>query len=136
MTLVHDAMVINPIDQSLHKEEDALKKDLNIVLAHEESRYRQTSRENWLNLGDRNSKFFHASIKSGQALNNLNHLLKSDIAPMTDIEQIQQQAPLFFQNLFTQDSYCNSFSDIIVKKKLTEKAKHWLIRNVGHVWLS
>ena len=130
LNLLHDAMATNPTAISLHKEENQLNKELNVCLAHDESHLRQKCRENWLKLRDKNSKFYFASLKNREAHNSLNHLLKSDGLPMTDIEEIKQQAPLFFEDLFTQDSYWTSFPDIIVRKKLTEKAKTWLIREV------
>lgn len=129
--LIHETMANNPTDVSLHNKEEQLKHDLNVCLAHEESQFRQKSRENWLKLGDKNSKFLYSSLKCRQAQNNLNHLLKSDGTPMTDIVEIKQQAPIFFENLFTQNSYWTSFPEIIVKKKLTQKASAWLIRGVN-----
>ena len=82
-------------------------------MAHDESQYRQKSRENWLNLGNKNTKFFYASLKTREAHNNLNHLLKPDGTPITDIDEIKIQAPLFFEKLFTRlildffSSYCS-----------------------------
>jgi len=125
-------MCKNPTDITLHNEEELLKKELNEALANEES-HRQKIREAWLKLGDKEFKFFYAFLKSRQAHNNLNHLLKPDGTSMENIEDIKHQAPLYFERLFNQGTYWSSFPDIIVKKKLTKKASSWLIREVTDI---
>ncbi|CAN1120648.1 hypothetical protein LINPERHAP2_LOCUS323, partial [Linum perenne] len=56
---------------------------------NEELFWGQRAKVNWLNLGDRNTKFFHASTMLRQQRNNITKL-KSEIGHMTN----------FFKDLF------------------------------------
>lgn len=55
-----------------------IKKELIIAYREEEGFWRQKSRDKWLNLGDRNSKFFHLSVKARRASNQLTRLKNKD----------------------------------------------------------
>ena len=72
-------------------------------------------------------------LKTRQAHNNLNHLLKPDSSLMANIEDIKQQAPLFSERLFDQDTFWSSFPEITIKNILTEKVSSWLIREVTYL---
>lgn len=53
---------------------DKIKKELMLAYREEEMYWRQKSREKWLRLGDRNSKFFHFSVKAARVRNYLRKL--------------------------------------------------------------
>lgn len=55
-----------------------LKKDLLCAYREEESFQKQKSRDLWLNEGDNNTRFFHASVKGNRSRNGLEKLLDSD----------------------------------------------------------
>jgi len=40
--------------------ETPLKEELNVLLEQEDLKWRQRAKEDWLRLGDKNTKFFHA----------------------------------------------------------------------------
>ncbi|MQM06192.1 hypothetical protein Taro_039013 [Colocasia esculenta] len=66
-----EALQLNPFDdQLITKEKDNCRKYLQAMKC-EESLIRQKSRENWLTLGDSNTKFFYASIASRRARNHI-----------------------------------------------------------------
>ena len=51
-------MGIEPLNFHLQREELELQANLSTWLAHEENQMREKSRESWLQLGDKNTKFF------------------------------------------------------------------------------
>jgi len=64
----------------LHKREIELQGLLGFWLSkeEEEEEVRQKSRESWLRLGDRNTKFFYNACKVRIHKNQLNHLFTND----------------------------------------------------------
>lgn len=52
-----------------------LELDLERLCFHEESYWRRRSRANWMTLGDRNSKFFHAKASARRTRNHLRGLV-------------------------------------------------------------
>jgi len=80
---------------------------------------RQKSRESWLKLGGRNTKFFYAACKVRNHRNQINHLISVTGLPITDEKELREIAPRFYKNLCNMDSYWNIFPRLVVKKKLT-----------------
>ena len=130
---VHDIFGSDPMNNQLHEEELELQASLNTWLAHEENQMRQKSWETWLQLGDRNTKFFYSVIKTQQAKNHITHLINEDGNPVTDSAAIKVEAPAYFEKLFNQRSYWNVFPELIVKRRLTNEASQWLSRNISNV---
>nr|GEU35244.1 hypothetical protein [Tanacetum cinerariifolium] len=60
---VQSAMDVDPHNNSLRSEELRVLKDYKTALKDEESFLRQKSKVEWLNVGDRNSKYFHNVVK-------------------------------------------------------------------------
>ena len=87
------------------KEEMGLKSELNNHLMQEESQLRQKSREIWLQLGDKNSRFFHASIMARQARNYICHLYISTGRRVSNYEEFRNVAPNYYNKLFNQVDY-------------------------------
>jgi len=59
----------------MHLEEKTLKKELDKWMRLEEEQLRQKSRETWLKLGDRNTKFFYSAIKVRQHRNQIKQII-------------------------------------------------------------
>ena len=98
------------------KQEHELKINLNSWLTVEEDQIRQKSRENWLILGDKNTKKFHSASKVRHHRNHIQHVLNGDGELIHDVDTIRSLAPKFYQKLFNQDNYIVSFPELVVKK--------------------
>ncbi|XP_010418622.1 PREDICTED: uncharacterized protein LOC104704195 [Camelina sativa] len=80
---------------------NAIKRDLAIAFREEEIYWRQKSTEKWLLDGDRNTKFFQASVKATRMKNSLPFIIDD-----TGVEQFGEQqkgevAVNYFSKLFT-----------------------------------
>ena len=64
LSLVQQQIHLTPMDVQLQEEERKLTSELEYWFGLEESRLKQKSREQWLNLGDKNNKFIYAMTKS------------------------------------------------------------------------
>ncbi|XP_010419043.1 PREDICTED: uncharacterized protein LOC104704701 [Camelina sativa] len=78
-----------------------LKRDM--VLAHreEESHWSQKSRDKWLHSGDKNTKYFHSSVKSDRNKNALVKLIDEDGVTHRLEASKGDVAASYFQNLFS-----------------------------------
>ncbi|XP_059068653.1 uncharacterized protein LOC131027512 [Cryptomeria japonica] len=70
------------------------------VLQREEIYWKQKSQENWLKAGDRNTKFFHSSVKARRSLNRILSLRLVDGTSTEDPNRISKEAVDFFGNLW------------------------------------
>ncbi|KAK9990862.1 hypothetical protein SO802_025847 [Lithocarpus litseifolius] len=75
--------------------ESALQNELAEWLFRSETLWRQKSREIWLKLGDKNSKFFHLSTIIRRRRNHIDAIKKDDGSWITESKQIRQ---LFFES--------------------------------------
>jgi len=114
----------------MHKEKQDLKIELHKWLNLEEEQPSQKSREIRLQSGDKNTKFFHASIKVRQNRNFICHLYTDTGSCVSDMYQLRNLAPEYFSKIFNQSSYLNVFPKLVVRKHLTADAQNWLIREV------
>lgn len=77
------------------------RKALDDAYALEESLLRQKSRSCWLKLGDRNSKFFYASLKTRRNRNTIN-CLYDDNGRIVDYAGLKDHITSFYKSLFNQ----------------------------------
>nr|XP_016506828.1 PREDICTED: uncharacterized protein LOC107824548 [Nicotiana tabacum] len=84
--------------QEIHREKQLLQ-NIEKWEKIQEQVIRQRSRANWIQLGDSNTKYFHAYMKSRQARNKVSYILTENQQKLTDPKQIQQEFMQFFQNL-------------------------------------
>uniref|UniRef100_A0A803NYQ1 CCHC-type domain-containing protein n=1 Tax=Cannabis sativa TaxID=3483 RepID=A0A803NYQ1_CANSA len=73
---------------------------LDELLAHEEAYWQQRSRVEWLGLGDRNTKFFHAKASSRKANNKIKFLLDSAGARITSKDGMAAVIESYFAGIF------------------------------------
>ncbi|KAL4364157.1 hypothetical protein GQ457_04G008120 [Hibiscus cannabinus] len=86
----------------LEELEKALKSELDIVLLQEESLWHQRARSDWIDKGDRNTKFFHLSAMIRKKRNSIKSL-KIGNRWCVDQAHLREHAVVFFQQLFTSE---------------------------------
>src|SRR3954471_22008420 len=100
MKEVEEKLQNSPGDISLQSQEYALQKQLIKWLYFQEACAQQKSRQHWLTLGDRSTKFFHNYCNYRISQNNIPSLLSSDGNLITYPHNIVAAAPKYFENLF------------------------------------
>ena len=68
----------NPGDTEAFRKRSTARKDLNEMLAKEESYWHQRSRVSWMREGDRNTRFFHANATQRRQKNKINGLRETN----------------------------------------------------------
>lgn len=77
--------------------------ELSEWLIRSEVLWRQKSRELWLKLGDKNSKFFHLSTIIHRRNNNVNAIKKDDGTWIYESNQIRKLFQDYFMELFKEE---------------------------------
>lgn len=93
-----------PWDTSLQNQERHQAENYNRLCLEEEAFYKQKSRIQWLHLGDRNTAFFHRSMKHRLIRNRIQSLSTDDGHLITDYGEIHQHAVHYYENLLRDDS--------------------------------
>ena len=78
-----------------------IQDQLGIAFREEESFWRLKSRDKWMAGGDKNSKFFQASVKANRVKNSLSFLVDENGFEQTLNREKGKIAKQFFENLFT-----------------------------------
>jgi len=115
----------------LQRKEINLQMQLGGWLTKEEEETRPKSRENCIMLGDRNTKFFYNACKVRNHKNQIYHQINIEGLTVANEDKLKESATLFYEELFNTDSYNSIFPELIIKKKLTQKATQWLTRPVS-----
>src|SRR4051812_26103343 len=100
MSEVEERLQVTPGDISLQNQEYALKKQLIKWLYFQESCAQQKSRQLWISLGDKSTKFFHDHCHYRMSQNNIPSLLSPDGKLITDPQNILEAVPKYFGDLF------------------------------------
>ncbi|XP_043815337.1 uncharacterized protein LOC122724442 [Manihot esculenta] len=88
--------------ESLDTREVRQLKDVwNQILAEEDIRLRQQAKKFWFRHGDRNSKYFHNSIKARRRCNRIQQIVTSDGSLSSDVGTIQDAFLQYFSGLFS-----------------------------------
>lgn len=93
----------------------SLKKNLDDLWKQEEMFWKARSKIKWLNHGDRNSKFFHASTLQRRMFNKIGRIKDGNGVWVEKEEDVMKTFELFYQNLFSSEVSNNRpmYSDII-----------------------
>ncbi|KAA3475505.1 reverse transcriptase [Gossypium australe] len=86
-------------DETMSKIIDT-KIHLNLEIDREEVYWEQRARVNWLQLGDKNTAYFHKWATSRKMTNSITKLLSDDGREITEASTIIETATEFFENLF------------------------------------
>ncbi|KAA3484468.1 reverse transcriptase [Gossypium australe] len=89
---VDDETLAEIIDTKLH---------LNMEIEKDEAYWEQRARVNWLQLGDKNTTYFHNCATARKRANFINKLVGDDGRELTRESEIQEEAKIYFENLFT-----------------------------------
>ncbi|XP_057823837.2 uncharacterized protein LOC131036058 [Cryptomeria japonica] len=128
--------------------EKALKSRLNEILAREEVYWKQKSREGWIKEGDRNTKFFHNSVKVRRSWNKVTAIKNRANIILDKLEDINKEAMDFFSELLSkrqildsqhQDTLLNNIpkvildnhSQVLCKLILIDEVKQAIFSMVG-----
>ncbi|XP_073015397.1 uncharacterized protein [Primulina eburnea] len=84
-----------------------LRQELDKVLEQEELLWYQKSREDWIFLGDRNTKFYHASTTIRKSRNKIEALKTDNGEWITDEEKLKSTIQNYYSTLFQSDHTCN-----------------------------
>ncbi|KAA3459022.1 reverse transcriptase [Gossypium australe] len=77
-----------------------VKLHLNMEMDKKERYWEQRARENWLQLGDKNTSFFHKYASQRRRINCIQGLQRSDRSIATNESEIEEIARLYFSILF------------------------------------
>ncbi|XP_019091097.1 PREDICTED: uncharacterized protein LOC109128707 [Camelina sativa] len=86
---------------ALLAKETELMKEFDVVLEQEELFWFQKSREKWINMGDRNSRFFHTSTIIRRRRNHIDSLKDDEGKWISDPQVLEKLAIEFFTRLYS-----------------------------------
>ena len=83
--------------------EVTLKRELESILSQEEILWYQKSRRDWIEFGDRNTKYFHRQTIKRRRQNQIVMLKDEHGNWIEDVDVIKAHAVTFFKNLYTKE---------------------------------
>ncbi|XP_031120913.1 uncharacterized protein LOC116024153 [Ipomoea triloba] len=93
----------NKEESGLIRLEKKLQKELNSLLDQEELKWFQKSRETWIASGDRNTKFYHASVLADRKRHKIGAITNSSGVLVADKQEIKNIIVDHFTRLFVKD---------------------------------
>jgi hypothetical protein len=84
-----------------------LQHEYDMILGQEEIHWYQKAREDWIKLGDRNTKFFHTKTVIRRKRNKIHGLHLPNGIWCTDDTMLCEEAHNYFKNLFCSQSLCD-----------------------------
>ena len=108
-----------------------IQNQLGIAFREEESFWRLKSRDKWMAGGDKNSKFFQASVKANRIKNCLSFLVDENGIEHTLNKEKGKIAEQFFEDLFT-SSYPANMDSVLegFQTKVTQDMNHDLTQKI------
>lgn len=99
MATLNDKIILEGMDHESFHQEKKLLLEYEDILSKEEIFWKQKSRENWLRMDDKNTKFFHNVRKIRRGKNWISKLESKDNQIIEDHVQIKKEITTFFSNL-------------------------------------
>ncbi|KAG7579386.1 Ribonuclease H domain [Arabidopsis thaliana x Arabidopsis arenosa] len=99
---VQDMLDHNQSDALLKREED-LTREFDVVLEHEEMIWYHKSREKWIVLGERNTKFFHTSTIIRRRRNRIEMLRDDDGRWISSSQDLEKLATDYYRKLYSME---------------------------------
>ncbi|XP_070660430.1 uncharacterized protein [Malus domestica] len=114
-------------DESIEQKKKLIRK-LNRLLEQDEQFWRQRSKENWVKLRDRNTKYFHQKANKRQKLNCLYGLMDDNACWHDDRRGMEEIVVSYFTQLF-RSSGGENFGDILchISPKVTDEMNSSLL---------
>ncbi|XP_057842232.1 uncharacterized protein LOC131051668 [Cryptomeria japonica] len=91
------------MDEALFLREKKLLVDHESILAKEEVFWKQKFRETWLEEGDKNTKFFHNSVRMRRVINHISKIKLSDGSEVANPKSIATEVVDFFSLILNSD---------------------------------
>lgn len=111
---LNDKVIKEGMSQVLFLEEKQLLAEYEDILSKEEILWKQKTRENWLQAGDRNIKFFHNVTRIRRGIKRISRLDIQGKGTIDDLVAIGNEIVCFFSKLLNNEEG----SDLIEKRKL------------------
>ncbi|XP_059068415.1 uncharacterized protein LOC131858937 [Cryptomeria japonica] len=100
---VNEKVMRHGIDEAVFLREKKLLTDHESILAKEEVFWKQKSRETWLEEGDKNTKFFHNSVRMRRVINHISKINLSDGSEVANPKSIATEAVDIFSLILNFD---------------------------------
>ncbi|KAF7132078.1 hypothetical protein RHSIM_Rhsim09G0067200 [Rhododendron simsii] len=97
-------MQLHPFSQEQYDREKHLKEELEITMLREEMYLHQRSRINWLNFGDKNSAFFHATVIQRRQRNEMSKIRDKEGHWFTEEANINGQLKVLIPKVLAPES--------------------------------
>ena len=102
MHAINEHVIVNGLDSDTFLKQKNLQAKWEELCKREEEFWRQRSRELWLQEGDKNTKFFHMSVKQRRAGKTIFEIEKASSGRLSkQSQEIKAEGKTFFQNLLT-----------------------------------
>jgi hypothetical protein len=115
------------------KVENELKDEIQGLLEQEESKWKQRAKEDWLRIGDRNTKYFHACANQCKRRNTIGMIRDMDGQEFTTPKGIEKAFINYYKQLFSIEVHPQAESCIeAIQKKILVDLADRLVRDFNH----
>ncbi|KAG7599472.1 Reverse transcriptase domain [Arabidopsis suecica] len=129
--LTHALDVANTSSLTSWDDIQSLKKDLLQAYREEETYWKLKSRNQWLNEGDGNTRFFHATTKNRIARNRLTSIIDGHGSVIYGNKEISGEAIRYFSDLFSSNMPSQTSTALRnIKPMVTEEMNRELTRDI------
>ncbi|XP_059064902.1 uncharacterized protein LOC131856952 [Cryptomeria japonica] len=123
---INNVVMQNRMTCETYEAEKKLLCEYEGIMAREEIYWKLKSRETWLEDGDRNTRFFHNSVKMKRAANKITHIINDSDQIIMDQNLIAKDGTKYFENILNK-ALLNNIPKLITKgdnQMLNSKITH------------